>query len=194
MKRYMKITPEGTKDILFEECLAQREIGARLTNVFQKRGYNEVITPGIEYYDVFDLEDAGIPQTQMYKSTDNKGRLIVFRPDLTLPIARLTATRLKSVEKPIRLYYNQPVYRNRKDLSGRNDESVQAGIELIGAKGIRADLEVIATAVDALSACTKNFRLEIGDARFFQALADALPVRERGYPSDDRVEKLRRTR
>ena len=176
MKRYMKITPEGTKDILFEECLAQREIGTRLTNVFQKRGYNEVITPGIEYYDVFDLEDAGIPQTQMYKSTDNKGRLIVFRPDLTLPIARLTATRLKSVEKPIRLYYNQPVYRNRKDLSGRNDESVQAGIELIGAKGIRADLEVIATAVDALSACTKNFRLEIGDARFFQALADALPV------------------
>lgn len=176
MKRYMKITPEGTKDILFEECLAQREIGARLTNVFQRRGYNEVITPGIEYYDVFDLEDAGIPQNEMYKSTDNKGRLIVFRPDLTLPIARLTATRLKSVEKPIRLYYVQPVYRNRKDLSGRSDESMQVGIELLGAKGIRADLEVIAAAVDALSTCTKNFRLEIGDARFFKALSDALPI------------------
>ena len=56
----------------------------------------------------------------MYKSTDNKGRLIVFRPDLTLPIARLTATRLQAMEKPIRLYYNQPIYRNRKDLSGRS--------------------------------------------------------------------------
>lgn len=176
MKRYNKLTPEGTKDILFEECLAQREIGERLRKVFRSRGYNEVVTPGIEYYDVFDLEDAGIPQNEMYKSTDNKGRLIVFRPDLTLPIARLTATRLKSVEKPIRLYYVQPVYRNRKDLSGRSDESMQAGIELLGAGGLRADLEVITTAVDALSACTEDFRLEIGDARFFKALSDRLPV------------------
>lgn len=176
MKRYNRVTPEGMKDILFEECLAQREVGARLQRVFKNRGYNEVVTPGIEYYDVFDLEDAGIPQNEMYKSTDNKGRLIVFRPDLTLPIARLTATRLKPVEKPVRLYYVQPVYRNRKDLSGRNDESMQAGIELLGAGGLRADLEVIATAVDALSACTKDFRLEIGDARFFKALSDRLPV------------------
>lgn len=178
MKRFNKVTPEGTKDILFEECLAQREVSRRLEKVFRTRGYNEVITPGIEYYDVFDLENAGIPQYEMYKSTDNKGRLIVFRPDLTLPIARLTATRLQSMEKPIRLYYNQPVYRNRKDLSGSRDESTQAGIELLGAAGLRADLEVIAAAVDALSACTENFRLEIGDARFFRALADELPVSE----------------
>ena len=178
MKRFNKITPEGTKDILFEECMAQREVSARLTKVFSMRGYNEVITPGIEYYDVFDLQGAAIPQYEMYKATDNKGRLIVFRPDLTLPIARLTATRLQSMEKPVRLYYNQPVYRNRKDLSGSRDESTQAGIELLGVSGLRADLEVISTAVDALSACTGNFRLELGHARFFQVLADELPVSE----------------
>lgn len=187
MKRFNKVTPEGTKDILFEECLAQREISTRLERVFKMRGYNEVITPGIEYYDVFDLENAAIPQYEMYKATDNKGRLIVFRPDLTLPIARLTATRLQSMEKPVRLYYDQPVYRNRKDLSGRSDESTQAGIELLGAAGLRADLEVIAAAVDALSACTEDFRLEIGNARFFQALADELPI------SDDVKEDIRLT-
>ena len=187
MKRFNKVTPEGTKDILFEECLMQREVRGRLRNVFEKRGYNEVITPGLEYYDVFDLEGAGIPQYEMYKSTDNKGRLIVFRPDLTLPIARLTATRLKGMEWPVRLYYDQPVYRNRKDLSGRSDESTQTGIELLGAKGIRADLEVIAAAVDALSACTQDFRLEIGNACFFKALADELPV------SDDVKEDIRLT-
>lgn len=187
MKKFNKITPEGTKDILFEECLAQRTVSGRLAQVFRMRGYNEVITPGLEYYDVFDAEDAAIPQYEMYKSTDNKGRLIVFRPDLTLPIARLTATRLQSVEKPIRLYYNQPVYRNRKDLSGRSDESTQAGIELLGAAGLRADIEVITAAVDALSACTEHFRLELGNARFFKALADELPV------SADRKEDIRLT-
>jgi len=187
MKRFNKVTPEGTKDILFEECLAQREVSARLERVFRMRGYNEVITPGIEYYDVFDLADAAIPQYEMYKSTDNKGRLIVFRPDLTLPIARLTATRLQAMEKPVRLYYNQPVYRNRKDLSGSRDESTQAGIELLGASGLRADLEVITAAVDALSACVENFRLEIGNARFFKALADELPI------SEDQKEDIRLT-
>ena len=89
MKKFNKITPEGTKDILFEECLSQRTVSERLTHIFKMRGYNEVITPGMEYYDVFDAPNAAIPQYEMYKSTDNKGRLIVFRPDLTLPIARL---------------------------------------------------------------------------------------------------------
>lgn len=187
MKKFNKITPEGTKDILFEECLAQRTVSEQLSHIFKMRGYNEVITPGIEYYDVFGADDAAIPQYEMYKSTDNKGRLIVFRPDLTLPIARLTATRLQSMEKPVRLYYDQPVYRNRKDLSGRSDESTQAGIELLGAAGLRADIEVIAAAVDALSACTAQFRLELGNARFFKVLADELPI------SADEKEDIRQT-
>ena len=126
MKKFNKITPEGTKDILLQECLSQRTVSERLTHIFRMRGYNEVITPGMEYYDVFDAPNAAIPQYEMYKYTDNKGRLIVFRPDLTLPIARLTATRLQAMEKPIRLYYNQPIYRNRKDLSGRSDETTRA--------------------------------------------------------------------
>ena len=53
MKKFNKITPEGTKDILFEECLSQRTVSERLTHIFKMRGYNEVITPGMEYYDVF---------------------------------------------------------------------------------------------------------------------------------------------
>ena len=187
MKRYNMITPEGTKDVLFEECIEKRRIQSKATSIFASRGYNEVITPGIEYYDVFDLDNAGIPQYEMYKSTDNKGRLIVFRPDLTLPIARLTATRLQNLNPPIRLYYNQNIYRNRKDLSGRSDENSQVGIELIGAKGLRADTEVISTAVSVLATCTEteNFRIEIGHAAVFKLLADKLPV------SDDTKEEIR---
>ena len=136
MKKFNKITPEGTKDILFEECLSQRTVSERLTHIFKMRGYNEVITPGMEYYDVFDAPNAAIPQYEMYKSTDNKGRLIVFRPDLTLPIARLTATRLQAMEKPIRLYYNQPIYRNRRifPAAARNNAGGHRAFGCIGAE------------------------------------------------------------
>lgn len=176
MRTYSKITPEGARDLLFEECRARREAQARLSRVFSLRGYREVITPGLEYFDVFNLPGAAVSQQEMYKCTDNHGRLLVFRPDSTLPIARMAASRLQGQEKPLRFFYSQTIYRNRPDLSGRSDESAQMGIELMGAGGIRADLEVIAAAVAALSACVPDFRVEIGHARFFQALADQLPL------------------
>ena len=56
MKNYSKITPEGTKDLLFEECLS-----AILGNVFSSRGFHEVLTPGLEFYDLFSEDISGIP-------------------------------------------------------------------------------------------------------------------------------------
>lgn len=176
MKNFTKITPEGTKDILFDECKAKREAENRLTSVFFRRGYNEVMTPGIEFYDLFQLKDAAIPQNEMYKTTDNNGRLVVLRPDSTLPIARMVSSRLQNKKGPIRLFYNQNVYRNCRDLAGRSSELSQMGIELINAQGLRADLEVISVAVQALSACSKNFRIEIGHAKLVSTFAENLPI------------------
>ncbi len=180
MKTYSKITPEGTRDLLFEECRARRDAQERLSHLFSLRGYREVITPGLEYFDVCNLPGSAIPQQEMYKCTDNHGRLLVFRPDSTLPIARMAASRLQGREKPLRFFYGQTIYRNRPDLSGRNDESAQMGIELMGAGGIRADLEVISTAVAALSDCVPDFRVELGHAKFFQVLAEQLPLSPEG--------------
>ena len=100
MRTYSKITPEGARDLLFEECRARREVQAKLSQVFTLRGYREVITPGLEYFDVFNLPGAAIPQQEMYKCTDNHGRLVVFRPDSTLPIARMAASRLRGGSGP----------------------------------------------------------------------------------------------
>ncbi len=173
---YSKITPEGTRDILFGESRALREAQARLSRLFSLRGYHEVLTPGLEYYDVFSLPGAAVPQQEMYKSTDNRGRLIVFRPDSTLPIARMAASRLQGLPRPLRLFYNQAVYRNRPDLSGHSNECPQMGIELLGAGGLRADLEAVSLAVEALSLCASDFRVEIGHARLFKAIAGELPL------------------
>lgn len=176
MKDYFRITPEGTKDLLFEECLANRTVSSILGNVFSQRGFHEVLTPGIEFYDLFSEEISGIPMESMFKMSDSKGRLMVMRPDSTLPIARMVTTRLMNERHPIRLYYNQRVYRYNPGLTGRSNEVMQTGIELIGAKGKRADLETITTAIDALSECVPDFRIEIGNAAFFKAVAKNLPV------------------
>lgn len=179
MKKYMRNTPEGTRDLLFEECLARRKAESVLSDLFLRRGFSEVMTPGVEFYDVFDAGQPVLPPENMYKLTDAKGRLLVMRPDSTMPIARLTATRLKDAPLPLRLYYTQDVYHLNHGLTGRNDQEFQAGIELIGAKGERADLEVIALAAQSLRLCgIGNFRIEIGHVGFFHSLVGGLDVGE----------------
>lgn len=174
MRRYDLITPEGTRDYLFEECYAKRAAEAEIHAIFKKMGYAELITPGLEFYDVFDLNSRYFPQEELYKLTDNKGRLLVMRPDSTMPIARVVATRLKDAMLPLRLFYNQPVYRFEPSLKGRSDEIVQTGIELIGSSSRMADVEIISAAVSVLSSVGVNFSLELGDVGIFRELMHSL--------------------
>lgn len=186
MKNYDTITPEGTKDLLFNECVARRDVENKIHNIFKSRGYVEIITPGLEFFDVFNLNSRHFPQENMYKLVDNKGRLLVLRPDNTMPIARVVATRLKDAILPLRLYYNQCVYNISPQLRGRSDQVVQAGIELIGSDSDMADVEVIGMAIDVLDVCSDgNYSLEIGNSGIFKELISQLNI------SDDMKENIR---
>lgn len=175
MRSNNMITPEGTKDLLFDECIIRQSIEDRVHSIFKSRGYSELITPSIEFYDVFNHNSGYFPQERLFKLTDCKGRLLVLRPDNTVPIARIVATRLKDAVLPMRLYYNQCVFTMEPSLKGRSAQTVQTGIELIGSSSKMADLEVISTAIEVLSSCSDGeFSLEIGDIRFFRELVDKL--------------------
>ncbi|MDE5772393.1 MAG: ATP phosphoribosyltransferase regulatory subunit [Ruminococcus sp.] len=185
MKNYDLITPEGTKDYLFGECIVIRDIENTLVRLFKSHGYSEMITPGLEFYDVFNLNSRYFPQENLYKLTDSKGRLLVMRPDTTMPIARVVATRLRDAMLPLKLFYNQTVYRTEPALKGRSDEIVQTGIELIGSQLKMSDLEVISTAVESLKSFGMEFSLEIGHIGIFKELVGRLEV------SDNTKEKIR---
>lgn len=179
MKNYDLITPEGTKDYLFEECIVIRNVENTLVELFRSCGYSEMLTTGLEFYDVFNLNSRYFPQENLYKLTDSKGRLLVMRPDTTMPIARVVATRLRDAMLPLRLFYNQTVYRTEPALKGRSDEIVQTGIELIGSQLKIAELEVISTAVTALKSFGMEFSLEIGNIGIFKELVDRLEVTDK---------------
>lgn len=180
MKRYDLLTPEGTRDLLFDECVAQRYIENKLTDIFLNHGYTEVVTPGLEFFDVFTLKSRYFAQESMYKLTDAKGRLMVLRPDSTMPIARLVATRLREEPLPLKLFYNQSIFMVNPKNSGRDDEFAQCGIEIIGSDGVAADYEALVLAIQSLSVCGDEFRLEIGESSIFRLL-----IAELGIDSDE---------
>ena len=108
----------------------------------------------------------------MLKIIVRSGKIMVMRPDCTTPIARVAATKLRSLPLPHRLYYDQTVYRSNPAHNGGSREIPQCGVELIGAAGMKADLEMVATAVDALRVCgASRFHVELGHAGFFRTLA-----------------------
>ena len=177
MNQNRLITPEGTRDLLFEDCISRHLVESKIKDVLVPRGFSEVITPALEFYDVFSPENHGIPQENMYKLVDMKGRLMAVKPDLTMPIARLACTRLRDHPLPLRLYYNQNAYRINPADSGHSDEVDQIGIEVIGVGGRRADLEALDLAIRSMESCgLNNYRIEIGHIGIFNALTARLKL------------------
>lgn len=184
-RKLYKNTPQGTKDLLFEECTARKYIEDKLERIFTLRGYNRVMTPGIEYMDLFSVGNTGISAEEMYKFSDLNGRLLALRADATLPIARVASTRLQNLTDPKRLYYFHKIYRNNPSFLGKRNEMMQAGIEVLGIGGVKNDLEILITAFETLNACSRDFRIEISYAGLFKTLIEQLKA------TDEEKEEIR---
>ena len=177
MNQYAISTPEGTRDRLFAATRMFRQNEKRIRDLFEARGYDEIITPSLEYYDVFTQAGSSIGQEKMYKLTDRNGRLLVLRPDNTTPIARVVTTKLNDDVLPLRLYYMQKVHRASSFHRGHSTEVMQAGAELLGARGMMADIDILTTAFAALAAVRgETFRIELSYAAIYKELIQSLHV------------------
>jgi ATP phosphoribosyltransferase regulatory subunit len=168
--------PPGTRDILPDEMRELRRLQRALADVFERFGYGEVSTPTIEYHDVLARGDErGAPAA--YRFFDEDGELLAMRTDMTVPIARLVATRFASSEPPFRLSYVASAYRAIRPQRGQMREFTQAGVELIGADapdGTAEVIEVLSAALDA--AGLTRAVIGLGDADMYRQLLDELGV------------------
>lgn len=123
--------PVGSRDLLPTDLIKQEKLRIALLEVFKAWGYQPVLPPTLESLEALDK---GRPQflRECFKVIDGDSQLLALRPDLTLPIARLAATRLSSVERPLRLCYTAQVFRQSLNFGDERREIFQAGIELIG--------------------------------------------------------------
>lgn len=177
MNRFRISTPEGTRDLLFSSCRALRQTENTIRASLENRGYSEIITPAVEYFDVFAQANPELDQEQMLKVIDRSGRICVVRPDNTTPIARIAATRLDNAALPVRLYYSQKVFRSVVGGHGHKGEFLQVGAELIGADGLEADKDILSAAFGALTETgAAGFRIELGHAEIYKALIEELGV------------------
>ena len=152
--------PPGTRDWLPAELRRKRAVEHVLRGVFERWAYNEVQTPN---YERFDALEAGLGEDvarQTFLFNDKSGTQIALRPEMTTPVARLVATRMREAPMPLRLSYIAPAYRYEDPQEGRMREYTSAGLELIGPESLDADAESLFTAIEALDS------LGLGDTLF----------------------------
>lgn len=173
MKRWNIYTPEGMQDILFDRCYVKRELENQIRQLFLSSGYREAETPTVEFYDVFSGDQSLIPQEGMFKFTDQQGRILVLKPDMTIPMARVAATKLKENLWPVKCCYIGNTFSYNELGGGKQKEFTQAGVEILGIKSPEADAELIALAVQALQlAGIEEFQIDIGQVDFFRGLME----------------------
>jgi len=176
--------PAGTRDVLPDEMRELRAISERLRAAFEEAGYGEVWTPMLEYEDVLRAGDDNAADAA-YRMFDDQGQVLALRSDMTIPIARVVATRLTDADDPIRLSYSAHSYRTVGRRTGQQREFLQSGIELIGMPGEDGEAEVVTLALSALeSAGLARHRIGLGDGSLYRRLLDGLEV------PDDRHKEL----
>lgn len=174
-------TPDGVADLLPEDCAAKRILEAQLRALFRERGYQEIETPGIEFYDVYAAGTGFVPQEGLFKFFDQQGRILCLRYDGTVPTARLAATLFRDTEPPLRFSYIGSMYRYNEYGGGRQREFGQAGVELMGSRSPEADAEIIATAIaSALTCGIEDLQVSVGQVDFFRGVMLEWPIDANG--------------
>ena len=135
----------------------------------REKGYDFIKTPSVEYFETIGKLSA-IEEASLFKLVDNQGEMLVLRPDMTTPIARIAASKLLKEKNPLRLAYYANVFRAQQREGGRPAEFEQLGLELIGDFSAYGDSEVIYTAIELLKAIgLEKFHITIGHAGLLEA-------------------------
>ena len=173
-------TADGFTDTLPGICAFKKKTEKELEELYRLHGYRQIETPGIEYLDIYS-RPGFVPEQNLYKMTDQKGRLLALRYDGTIPAARYAAG-IKDFDPaslPLRFCYIENMFRFADSGGGKQNEFTQAGVELMGADGADADAEVIALAIkSALTAGIKDLQISVGQVRLYDGIARQLGLDE----------------
>ncbi len=169
-------TPSGFRDVLADEAREREALARRVLDLLDAAGYAPIETPTLELLDV--MEQGGRVPATPFKFLDAAGQLVTLRPDVTLQVARMGATRLACGDEPLRFRYMQRVFREASSGSGQQRavarERKQIGIECIGAGGPEADAEVISLFARSLQAAgVQRFQIALANVAVLRSLLAA---------------------
>ena len=187
--------PRGTRDFPPAEAILRDEVTQTMAAVFQRYGFNPLETPVLERWEILSAKYAGGEEIlkETYKLTDQGGRELGLRYDLTTPLARFIGMN-PNVKRPFKRYHIGPVYRDGPIKHGRYREFYQCDVDTVGVQSPIADAELIWIALDVFEELGFDVEVRVSHRELLKDLARAVdvpePLTDTGILSIDKLEKI----
>ena len=177
MSRFQAV--KGMRDLLPADAATLRFVEAAAKAVARLYGFEEVITPLVEYHELMGAKSGEEIKARMYAFDDMGGRKVVLRPEFTASIARLLATVLRNAPKPLRLFSSGTLYRYDEPQLGRYREFWQSNFEIFGSDRPEADVEILTLTNDLVRKTgLRKYWFKIGHVGIIRGLLDEEGVNE----------------
>ena len=176
MKPITPKTLKGFRDYLPEQMIARKQMMSAIAEVFERYGFSPIQTPALEYSEILLGKYGADAERLLYRFTDNGGRDVCLRYDLTVPLARVAA-QYGNLPLPFRRYQIAPVWRAEKPGKGRYREFFQCDVDIVGTDSLLADAECVAVDSDVLATLgVKNFQIRINNRKILTGWFEALQL------------------
>lgn len=147
---------KGVRDILPAEARLWQQVEETVRKAMAVYGYQEIRTPAFEPTELFVRgvgSETDIVGKEMYTFTDQGGKSLTLKPELTAPVIRAYIQNSLHKDAPLtRLYYVDALYRQERPQKGRLRQFHQFGVEAIGSPHPEQDVEVMALAYELCQA------------------------------------------
>ncbi|MDR1617535.1 MAG: histidine--tRNA ligase [Treponema sp.] len=181
---------KGFRDFLPAAEIVRRELIEKIEASFRSCGFVPIDTPALEYAEILLGKGGGETEKQIYRFTDNGGRDVALRFDLTVPFARFVALHQGELPFPFKRYHIAKVWRGENTQRGRYREFTQCDFDILGSESPAADLEILLMMRDALAAAGAEVTIRLNHRGLFNRFLSVLEIREKSADLLRAVDKL----
>ncbi|NLA40536.1 MAG: histidine--tRNA ligase, partial [Smithella sp.] len=169
---------KGTGDFLPQEQSFRQDIARKLMNVFEVYGYQPLETPTICYFDLLASKYAGGAEIlkEIYKLSDQGGRELALRYDLTVPLARVVGMN-PDIKMPFKRYEIGKVYRDGPIKTGRKREFIQCDVDIVGTGSFMAEAELLSMTVEVFRLLGLDVCISYGNRKLLSGIIEAAGIK-----------------
>lgn len=176
----------GFRDFYPEQFAERAHITSAWREAARRFAFVEYDGPPLEPLELYTKKSGDEIVGQLYNFTDKGGREISLRPEMTPTLARMAAARANALRKPIRWFSVPQLFRYERQQRGRLREHFQLNVDVIGEADVTADAELLAVAIEIMSALglsSSDVRARVSDRRLLHAILSALGVSDEQAPA-----------
>jgi histidyl-tRNA synthetase len=173
-------TLKGFRDYLPSAAMAREQILEIARAVYRSYGFSPIDTPALEYTEILLGKGGEESDKQLFRFTDQGGRDVAMRFDLTVPFARFAAQHLNDIGTPFKRYHQGTVWRGENTQRGRYREFMQSDFDTIGTESNASDIETLLVIHDLFVALGfERFVIRVNNRLVLNGLLEKLGLAEK---------------